>query len=404
MKNAVMYGAGNIGRGFIGQLFSLSGYKVTFIDINEAVVNKLQSDNSYPLYITRGKQYEKHDVTNVTAVLGKDAQTVGEAIAKADVMATAVGVNILPFIAKPIACGVKCRYAEGNKTPLNIIICENKIGADSYLRELVSEYLTDEEKNYFNDFFGLVEASIGRMVPVTSAELAAENPLSVCVEEYCELPVDRSAFKGDIPDIVNLLPFTPFEFFIQRKLFMHNMSHAVTAYLGALLGYEYIWQSATDPSVKLISLQVLLESSQALSKEHGVDITELIAFSEDLLYRYENKLLGDTALRVGRDTIRKLSKEDRLVGAHNLCKKQGVSPVYICLGIAAALCFEPDDDAASKEIAQCVKTNGVAITLEKYSALSDADSVSLIEKFYNMLKSGTPVKDVISFAQQVKRG
>lgn len=403
MKNAVMYGAGNIGRGFIGQLFSLSGYEVTFIDINEAVIDKLQSDRSYPLYITRGEEYEKTEVKNVTGLLGKDPEVVGDMIAKADVMATAVGVNVLPYIAKPIACGVKRRFENGNKTPLNIIICENKLGADSYLRELVSQNLNDEEKEYFNEYFGLVEASIGRMVPATPDEIRQENMLAVCVEEYCQLPVDKAAFKGEIPEIVNLMPFEPFEFFIQRKLFMHNMSHALTAYLGALNGCEYIWQAALDPSIKLLAFQALIESSQALSKEHGVDISELIEHSEDLLYRFENKLLGDTSLRVGRDTIRKLSKHDRLVGAHNLCKKQGIKPVYICLGIAAALLFCPADDAASVEVSNSAKAVGVAETLKKYSELEDAESIALIEKLYDMLSQKAEMKDIITLLEIEKR-
>lgn len=318
-------------------------------------------------------------------------------------MVTAVGVNVLPYIAKPIACGVKRRFENGNKTPLNIIICENKLGADSYLRELVSQNLNDEEKEYFNEYFGLVEASIGRMVPATPDEIRQENMLAVCVEEYCQLPVDKAAFKGEIPEIVNLMPFEPFEFFIQRKLFMHNMSHALTAYLGALNGCEYIWQAALDPSIKLLAFQALIESSQALSKEHGVDISELIEHSEDLLYRFENKLLGDTSLRVGRDTIRKLSKHDRLVGAHNLCKKQGIKPVYICLGIAAALLFCPADDAASVEVSNSAKAVGVAETLKKYSELEDAESIALIEKLYDMLSQKAEMKDIITLLEIEKR-
>ena len=403
MKNAVMYGAGNIGRGFIGQLFSLSGYEVTFIDINEAVISQLQNDRSYPLYITRGEEYELTEVKNVTGLLGKDPKVVGDMIAKADVMATAVGVNVLPYIAKPIACGVKRRFADGNKTPLNIIICENKLGADSYLRQLVSENLTDDEKAYFNEYFGLVEASIGRMVPATPDEIREKNMLSVCVEEYCQLPVDKAAFKGEIPQIVNLMPFEPFEFFIQRKLFMHNMSHALTAYLGALEGAEYIWQAALNPAIKFLALEALLESSVALSKEHGVDITEITAHAQDLLYRFENKLLGDTSLRVGRDTIRKLSKNDRLIGAHNLCKKHSISPVYICLGIAAALHFAPADDAASIEVSTCAKECSVAAALEKYSELTDKDSVELITRLYNMLSQKADMKDIITTLEIEKR-
>ena len=47
-----MYGAGNIGRGFIGQLFSMSGYEIGFVDVNEAVISRLSSDHKYNIYIT----------------------------------------------------------------------------------------------------------------------------------------------------------------------------------------------------------------------------------------------------------------------------------------------------------------------------------------------------------------
>ncbi len=386
MKNAVMYGAGNIGRGFIGQLFSLSGYRTTFIDINEAVVGQLQREEKYPLYVTKGETYEKQEITNVTALLGKDPAAVGDLMAKADIMATAVGVNVLPYIAKPLAEGVKRRFAAGNQKPLNIIICENRLNADSYLRELVSEHLNVEETAYFNDYFGLVEASIGRMVPATPEHLKAENPLAVCVEEFCQLPVDRAAFKGEIPEILNLEPFSPFEFFIQRKLFMHNMSHALTAYLGTLKGDEFIWQTAERPEVMNLAQKALEEASMALSKEHGVPLEELQAHAADLLQRYKNKLLGDTCFRVGRDTPRKLSENDRLIGALKLCLKQGIEPRYICLGIAAALHFGSSEDEGSLKIAQTAKTQGVATALKEYSAFEDPQWVKVIADYYETLK------------------
>ena len=42
MKKAIMYGGGNIGRGFIGALLSRSGYEVTFVDVVDAVVEKVK--------------------------------------------------------------------------------------------------------------------------------------------------------------------------------------------------------------------------------------------------------------------------------------------------------------------------------------------------------------------------
>ena len=386
-KKAIMYGGGNIGRGFIAQLFNLSGYEVVFIDVVDALVEKLNTDKTYPIYITNGDSYDKYTVTNVRAVNGKDENAVAEEIATADVMATAVGVNILKFIAKPVAAGIEKRAAI-NGTPLNIIICENKIDADKYLRGLINEHLSDAGKKFFKENVGLVEASIGRMVPATPDNIKAENFLAVCVEPYCTLPVDKNGFKGDIPEIKNMQPFAPFEFFIQRKLFMHNMSHAVTAYLGNLCGYTYIWEAIDDARIKYVATRALLESALAMHKEHKVDIAELLDHVYDLLDRFTNKLLGDTIERVGRDTQRKLNQEDRIVGALNLCKKNGVDCKYLFIAVAAGLHFAPEGDASSIEVAAFAKENGVKAVLEKYCGITDEADVSKIEAYYNELKNG----------------
>ncbi len=244
---AVMYGAGNIGRGFIGQLFYESGYETSFIDVAEPVINQLNTQHSYPVRILYGDSYKEEMIKNVDCVDGKDVNAVAKAIANADVMATAVGVNILKFIIGNIAEGLKLRWQDPSKAPLNIIICENLIGADKYLKNAIAEKLNDEEKKLLDEKVGFVEASIGRMVPVQTDEMKGDNPLRVCVESYGTLPVDKDAFKGEIPPIKNMVPFSPFQFFIERKLFIHNMGHAFCAYLGCLKGVDYIWQSIGDP-------------------------------------------------------------------------------------------------------------------------------------------------------------
>ena len=98
MKKAVMYGAGNIGRGFIGQLFSLSGYEVVFIDVNPVIVDRLNMDNKYPIKIIADESYSEIIVENVRAVNGFDVEKAADEIASADIMATAVGANIIPKI------------------------------------------------------------------------------------------------------------------------------------------------------------------------------------------------------------------------------------------------------------------------------------------------------------------
>ena len=399
MKKAVMYGAGNIGRGFIGQLFHMSGYEISFIDVNMTVIDKLNADGQYPVYVTDGDDYREYLVTGVHGVNGRDNEAIAEAIAAADIMATAVGVNILKFIAAPFAGGVRRRMEKGIEAPLNVIICENMIEADKYFAGLVKENLSDEEKAYFDAHIALVEPSIGRMVPATPKEIAEKNPLAVCVEPYCELPVDKNAFKGEIPAIKNMVPFAPFDFFIRRKLFMHNMSHALTAYFGAQKGYTYIWEAAKDAEVKLLALRALTESSRALSKEYGVPLEELLIFSENLLSRFENKLLGDTVERVGRDTKRKLSANDRFVGAARLCEKHGIKPVTILAGLAAGLHFAPEGDEASAEVVADVKANGVAHALAAYCGVEDEATAAAVKSTYDKISDKTPMSEIISSLQ-----
>jgi len=390
-KKAVMYGGGNIGRGFIAQLFYMSGFETVFIDVNEELVNNLNTAHEYPIFITKDGEYERFDVKNVRAVNGRDADAVAKEIATADVMATAVGVNVLKFIAAPVAAGIKLR-SETSKAPLNIIICENMIDADIYLRSLIDANLDGDAASFFANQVGLIEASIGRMVPATPDKIKAEYPLAVCVEPYCTLPVNKAAIVGEMPEIVNLQPSAPFELFIQRKLFMHNMSHAVTAYLGSIAGYTYIWEAAADPRIRYVALAALVESATALAAEHKIDVAPLIEHAFDLLGRFDNKLLGDTIERVGRDTQRKLSSGDRIVGITKLCRKHSLPCEFITAGLAAGLMFAPESDESSKELAAYVKANGIAEALKKYSELEDAEVLAAVERRFTELTVNKTVK------------
>ena len=218
MKQAVMYGGGNIGRGFIGALLSQSGYRVTFIDVAEPVVKALQEKNTYPVRYVSSDGFEDVWIQNVTAVNGNDAQAAADVIANCDIMATAVGARILKFIVPNIVAGLRKRWQLG-KGHLNIIICENLMDANKILEGMLKDQLTAEECKLFDETVGLVEASIGRMVPIQTEEMKAGEPMRVCVERYGFLPVDKEAFKGEVPQIRNMVPYEPFDFYIKRKLY-----------------------------------------------------------------------------------------------------------------------------------------------------------------------------------------
>ncbi len=397
MKKFVMYGAGNIGRGFIGQLFSDSGYSVGFVDINQEVIARLNADKEYPVDVVTNEGTVEQIVKNVYGIDGTNIDLVAEEIAAADAMATAIGVNVLKFIAKPISAGLKLRF-ERNAKPLNIIICENLIGADEFLKGLIKAQIP-EYADRIDKEIGFVEASIGRMVPVMTEEKKAGNPLRVYVEPYNILPVDKNAFKGEIPEIANLYPFAPFNLFIQRKLFMHNMSHAICAYLGYLRNYDFIYEAVADFDVKYVAYKALVQSAFAVSTENGTEIAPLLSHAENLIYRFSNKALGDTVARVGKDTIRKLGSNDRLVGALKLAEKHGLPAEYICIGIAAGMKFDPAGDDNSKEVCEFAKANGAKETLKKYGEY-DGKYTDLICELYAMLNSGKQISALVKYCEE----
>lgn len=356
MKRAVIYGAGNIGRGFIGQLFAQSGYKVTFIEVNAAVVAQLNQDHAYPINIVSEEGNEEIMIHQVDAVDGFNQDAVASAISTADIMATAVGVPILPRIAPNIARGLQKRWQSDNFTPLNLIICENLIDADQHLKKLVLAELGEDHRKTLDDCVGFVEASVGRMVPVMTEEMQAGNPLRILVEPYCRLPVDKDGFRGEIPDIKNMIAASPFAFYIQRKLYIHNLGHALLAYIGQAKGYHYIWEAVRDPAVRRVVQAGMTASAQALAREHDQELAPILNHVEDLLFRFNNRQLGDTVERVGRDIPRKLSPEDRLVGAMNLCIRHGIDPSAIVLGIEAALACARKTEKSLQPVALDKKT------------------------------------------------
>ena len=392
-----MYGGGNIGRGFIGALLSGSGYEVTFIDVAEPVVRSLQEKRSYPVRYVSSEGYEDTLVEHVTAVNGNDTAAAAKAIAECDVMATAVGARILKFIVGNIVAGLRLRWQQGGG-PLNIIICENLNDANKIVEHMLKELLTDEEKVRFDETVGLVEASIGRMVPVQTDEMKDGEPLRVCVEKYGYLPVDKAAFKGGIPEIRNMVPFEPFDFYIKRKLFIHNMGHATTAYLGGLLGLQYIYEAIDVADIRIIAQNAMLESAQALSKHYGVELSGIQVHITDLLGRFTNSALKDTCARVGGDPARKLSPSDRLIGASLLCLEEGVCPAYIAVGAAAGVKRYIDETEGLEQGEEAARK----VLGEVSQLAADSPLAALVVKYYNMIEKGCDLASIRREADKTK--
>ena len=84
MKKAVHFGAGNIGRGFIGEILFENGFEIAFVDVNEAIINALNERGSYEIEIA--EEGQRHiAVSGVRGINNRlHPEAVVEAISEAD--------------------------------------------------------------------------------------------------------------------------------------------------------------------------------------------------------------------------------------------------------------------------------------------------------------------------------
>lgn len=144
---ALHFGAGNIGRGFIGKLLADSGIQVIFADVNDHVIEQLKTQRAYPVKIVGDRLNVIETVSNVTGVNSKNEADIIACFTEVNLVTTAVGPNVLKIISSTIAKGLSARFRAGNTRPLNIIACENMVRGTSFLKDNVFSYLTLKNSN-----------------------------------------------------------------------------------------------------------------------------------------------------------------------------------------------------------------------------------------------------------------
>ncbi|EGR2239689.1 TPA: mannitol-1-phosphate 5-dehydrogenase [Vibrio cholerae] len=381
-KNAVHFGAGNIGRGFIGKLLADADIAVTFADVNEPLVDQLSHQQEYKVKVV-GSECKMETVSHVTAV-NSASEALIERIIKTDLVTTAVGPTVLDIIAKTIAKGLSARFAAGNTQPLNIIACENMVRGTTHLKQQVYQFLTTEEQQQADALVGFVDSAVDRIVPPLQA--ANDDPLEVTVESFSEWIVDEQQFKGEIPQIEGMEKTDNLMAFVERKLFTLNTGHCVTAYLGCLKGHRTIREAIEDPSIHAQVKQAMQESGEVLIRRYGFDRALHSAYIEKILSRFANPYLVDEVDRVGRQPLRKLSANDRLIKPLLGTIEYSLPNGMLLKGIAAALKYRNSSDPQAVELQQNIEKEGVRSTLARYTGLA-AESVEAqqIEALYQQM-------------------
>lgn len=378
MKTAVQFGAGNIGRGFIGAVLSQSGYRVVFADVNKEIVDRINADRQYTVHI---KDVDSEDIL-ISGVSAVDSSTdaVVDVIKEAEILTTAVGLRILPFIAPAIAKGIVARKEAGIEAPLNIIACENGLMASSRLKEAVLSHLDEAQTEWCLAHTGFPNCSVDRIVP----PVRSENPIDVAVEKYYEWNVEEKAFVGKAPEIAGMNMADNLLAYIERKLFTLNTGHAITAYLGNMKGCQTILESIETPEIYAVVHAAMQQSGEALVKQFGFDHEAHFKYIEKIIKRFHNPYLKDDVTRVGREPIRKLSPDDRLIKPVMTAKSFGLPYDKILLGVGAALHFNNPEDPQSVQLMEKIATEGLVPAISEVTGIKSGDP--MLQEIVNAYK------------------
>ncbi len=386
MKTAVQFGAGNIGRGFIGKLLSNSGYSVIFADISKTLIPELKIREEYVVEIV-GEEQREERISPVTGMYSDDPELL-EAIAHAEIITTAVGPNILGNIAPVIAKGIEVRKKNGNNSSLNIIACENMIGGSTMLKREVIQYLSEDTQKWMTDCTGFPDSAVDRIVPPMDE---TKDILRVRVEEFCEWIVDESGFIGTVSEIEGMQLSDNLGSFIERKLFTLNTGHAITAYLGAFKGYKTIAESIADPQILPVVHGAMVESGEVLIRRYNFERSAHMAYIDKILARFRNPWLNDRVDRVGRQPIRKLGANERFIKPLRGTIEYGTSSRNLITGTAAALHFQNDDDDEAVRLMTMLNSMDLKQALKEITSLDSESIITAIASAYKSLTdSGIP--------------
>lgn len=379
---AIHFGGGNIGRGFIGEILNQNGFTVAFVDVNKAIIDALNQHESYTIYLAE----EEKSTVKIDKVYGinngTDPEEVVGLFGEIDLVTTAIGPKILPYIAPLIAQGIQQRKNSNSTKPLDIIACENMIGGSSFLKEEVAKHLTEEDLSYVESYIGFPNAAVDRIVPAQTHE----DVLSVTVEPYKEWVVDSAELKNTALQLEGVHYVTDLNPFIERKLLTVNTGHAATAYNGKYAGYHMIDEALRDEDVLQNVKSVLNETGALMVQKWGFDATEHQQYIDKILSRFKNPFISDDISRVGRTPIRKLGYDERFIKPLREAYDRQLEVDALIQTVAKAFCYRDENDEESQELSRLLSEKTISEVVRQVTKLTNEDLIAEIVAAYERIE------------------
>ncbi len=365
-----MMGTGRVGLGALGVAMALQGHEIIFVARRDEVVDSI---NKYGYLVqTKGTVEAVIEVRGVRAIGMKGDAFAGE-VAQADQIYTAVRPDNLPEIAPALSEAILHRIKSGRKKPLDVFCCENIKNSGSQIERLIFASIPHQYAQQVQDCVGFNAAISDRIV--SAQETDEYGRIVVTADATGDVLFDTLQVKGDFDVLPPFKGLDNFPASIEEKLYILNCGHAVCAYLGYRRGYRYIHEAMADEAINRSVVGAMLEAQRALQQKHGRSL-HYGGMIGEILASFSNAALMDTIARVGRDPIRKLQADDRLIGPAKLAYRYGIEPTNLIQGCAAALTFSPEDDPQAREMQKLIRERGIDYALDFISQIRPWNPIS----------------------------
>ena len=321
MKKAVIIGAGQTGRGYIGRLSTEKDYEIVFIDHKQDLINLLNEDQHFSVHF-----YDKDRtpviVSNYSALHSSDGK-VTKAIQEADFIFTAVGEQNLLAVAKMLKDGLL-----NKRKSTKIVTCENGINPARVLKNHLKQLEFQVNENVF----------ISQTAVFCSTVNVVETRLDILSQNENYFPYDADGLPGSL-EINGATPIHDFENFLKRKIYTYNCLAGIISYFGYLKGYSVYGEAANDVEISDLMNELLEELNAALAKYFGISLEEQIGFSKKALKKFKDKKILDYVIKNGRAANRKLGLTERIIAPLKIIEENHGNADILYFNAAAALCY-----------------------------------------------------------------
>ncbi len=383
MKKLLQIGAGNIGRGFIARLFYNNDYAIHFADVDAKTIDMLKAEKKYTVEIVQDT-IETETINVTEAINSMDQAAFNRVFNDCDIITTAVGASILKFVAQNIAEALKCKFEAKDTKKITIIACENYIKASSFLKELVLEKLPEDVATFTQEVVIFADAAVDCIVPPSENK----ESLTVRVEAFYELVVDKTALiDSDLLAIPNIIFTDTILAFVERKLFTLNAAHATTAYLGYIMGYKAIDEAIADKNIRGFIQDMMTKNGEILCRKHNFDAAEHTKYIQKILKRFDNTYLHDDVQRVGRELLRKISNNERLISPIKDALVANIECEILYVVVAIALSYKNEAEIDTIVVQRLLDARGKAETIAFLTGLDNQHAINTIKNAYEKIES-----------------